>query len=219
MPLLLHKEIENGEIGLWKITEEIDQLLHLAKLSEPDLVNYSEFSALHRKKEWLATRALLIQLIKKQVQIKYFNDGKPYLENGLPNISISHTKGFVSIMLHQTAIPGIDIEHLSRQVGKVASRFLSSEEMDLCRQREEYSNFHLLLHWCAKEAIFKMVPYSNIEFSTDMQILINDSSLVTGSFCGIFNGSVSQDYIPLNYILVDGIVMVWGILGELNHST
>jgi len=64
-----------------------------------------------------------------------------------------------------------------------------------------------------------MVPYSNIEFSTDMQILINDTSLVTGSFCGIFNGSVSQDYIPLNYILVDGIVMVWGILGELNHST
>jgi len=66
MPLILHKDIEDGKIGLWKITEELSELERLSRLSEPDLIAYSGISALHRKKEWLATRALLNELTDEQ---------------------------------------------------------------------------------------------------------------------------------------------------------
>ena len=87
MPLLLQENIENGKIGLWKISEEIEELLCLAKLSYPDNIIFPEISAPHRKREWLATRALLNELISEPHLIRYHSDGRPYLENLPINIS------------------------------------------------------------------------------------------------------------------------------------
>jgi 4'-phosphopantetheinyl transferase len=218
MPLILHKAIENGVIGLWKISEEVDELYQLSRLSDPDQLTYAGISSLHRKKEWLATRALLNNLTGEPVRISYHEDGRPYPEKGEFKISISHTSGFVTILLHQKSIPGIDIELTNRQVGKVASRFLSSEELDACRESSEYSNRQLLLHWCAKEAVFKMVPFSNIEFSTDIRIKLNDVSHDSGSFHGIFNTKDDQVLIPLNYLINNGVVIVWGSVDQIKFS-
>ena len=218
MPLLLHKAIENGVIGLWKISEEVDELYRLSRLSDPDKLTYAGISSLHRKKEWLATRALLNNLTGEPVRISYQEDGRPYPESGEFKISISHTSGFVTILLHQKSIPGIDIELTTRQVGKVASRFLSSEELDACRESSEYSNRQLLLHWCAKEAVFKMVPFNNIEFSTDIRIKLNNVSHDSGSFYGIFYGKAGQVPIPLNYLINNGVVIVWGFVDQIKFS-
>lgn len=214
MPLLLHKNIENGEIGLWKISEEPDELLRLAKLSPQDTITYSGISARHRKKEWLATRALLNELISEPCLIKYHNDGRPYLENRQLHISISHTTGFVAIILHSILIPGIDIEITTRQVGRVASRFLSPDELAVCTGVTGLSNRQLLIHWCAKEAIFKMVPLSNIDFSTDIQILINDVAEDFGSFQGTFNEKSGKIPILLYYMVVNEVLLVWGCINE-----
>lgn len=214
MPLLFHKDIENGEIGLWEISEAPEELEQLAGLSPADSMTYSCISALHRKKEWLATRALLNELTGETMLIKYQNDGKPYFENSKYQISISHTTGFVAIMLHQFNLPGIDIELASRQVSRVASRFLSPEEFDICHEVPEFSNRKLLLHWCAKEAIFKMIPFSDIEFSTDIQIKLNDSIQDSGSLQGLFIGKSEQIPIALEYLEKAGVIMVWGCTGE-----
>jgi 4'-phosphopantetheinyl transferase EntD len=210
MPLTLHKYIENGEIGLWKISEEVDELLLLAKLAAPDIITYSGISALHRKKEWLATRALLNELTGQSYLIQYHSDGRPYLTNNQFNISISHSNGFVAILLHSLFMPGIDIELLNRQVGKVASRFLSAEELVVCNEKTELSNHLMLLHWCAKEAIFKMIPLTNIEFATDILIQINDLTENNGSFSGIFNNKSSQILIPLYFAEESDVLLVWG---------
>jgi len=212
MPLVLHKNIENGQIGLWKISEEVEELMQLSRLNSEDLITFSGISALHRQKEWLATRALINNLNGKPVQIKYFNDGKPYPENCNFNLSISHTREFVAVLIHQNLIPGIDIELESRQVGKVASRFLSPDEFDICNEHEGISNRKLLIHWCAKEAVFKMVPFSNIEFSSDIQIVLNDVSNNSGSFPGIFKNSSVQIPVNLDYLETNGVLMVWGCM-------
>ncbi|MEI6678087.1 MAG: 4'-phosphopantetheinyl transferase superfamily protein [Mariniphaga sp.] len=216
MPLILNKHIEKGEIGLWEISEEVDELLILAKLATPDIITYSGISALHRKKEWLATRALLNELTGESYLIHYHNDGRPYLKNTRFNISISHSNGFVAILLHSLFIPGIDIELLNRQVGKVASRFLSAEELAACNEKAELSNHLKLLHWCGKEAIFKMIALTNIEFSTDILIQINDLDENNGSFSGIFNDKSSQIPIPLYFMEKCGILLVWGWVKALN---
>ena len=212
MPLLFHKHIENGEIGLWKISEEPEELLLLAHLSPFDQITYSGISALHRKKEWLATRALLNEMTSIGGPINYHQDGRPYLERGKYNISISHTKGFVAIYLLERFIPGIDIELVSRQVGSVASRFLSPEEFGMCHAKPELSERRLLVLWCAKEAIFKMVPFNNIEFSTDILISLNENIQNSGLFAGVFKNHSDQISIPLEYIEECGVVMVWGLV-------
>ena len=216
MPLILNKHIENGEIGLWEISEEVDELLILAKLAAPDITTYSGISALHRKKEWLATRALLNELTGESTLIQYHNDGRPYLKTSQFNISISHSNGFVAILLHSLFMPGIDIELLNRQVGKVASRFLSPEELAACNGKAELSNHLKLLHWCAKEAIFKMIALTNVEFSTDILIQINESTENNGSFSGIFNDKSSQITIPLSFMEESGVLLVWGWVKALN---
>ena len=215
MPLILHKDIINGEIGLWEISEELEDLEHLAGLSLTDSITYSGISALHRKKEWLATRALLRELLGKTITINYHNDGRPYLESCRYNISISHSACFVAIMLHENNIPGIDIELSSRQVSKVASRFLSPDEYEVCRDRTGISNHKLLLHWCAKEAIFKMIHFSNVEFSADIQITLNDTTADSGSFQGFYAGKTGQILVPLEYIEEYGVMMVWGMTSEI----
>lgn len=210
MPSILRENIENGEIGLWKITEEVEDLLVLAKLSDPDKLTYSGITALHRKKEWLATRALLNELITEPHLIKYHIDGRPYLENDPTNISISHSTGYIAILLHSTSIPGIDIELITRKVGKVASRFLSPDELAICNDNAEQSNRRMLVHWCAKEAIFKMVPLSNIEFSTDIRVYINESDEDSGMFKGTFNEKSGPIPITLYYKTISEVLIVWG---------
>ena len=214
MPLILHKNIENGEIGLWKVSEEMEELLELASLSNPDTITFSGISALHRKKEWLATRVLLNELLNEPHLIKYHNDGRPYLENCHINISISHSVGYVAVLLHTTSIPGIDIELITRKVGRVASRFLSPDELANCNETSDLSNQYKLMHWCAKEAIFKMIPLSNIDFSTDIRILLSNSVEDTGSFHGTFNSKSGAIPITLYYKLVSEVLIVWGWVDE-----
>ena len=214
MPLILRENIENGEIGLWRVSEEIDELHFLAKLSVSDTITYSGITALHRKKEWLATRALLNELINEQRLIKYHIDGRPYLENCPINISISHSIGYIAILLHTKSIPGIDIELTTRKVGRIASRFLSTDELATCNDNSELSNRRMLVYWCAKEAIFKMVPLSNIEFSTDIRVIINDCTENSGSFRGVFNDKSGPIEITLYYKLVAEVLIVWGWINE-----
>ncbi len=215
MPLILRENIDNGEIGLWKVSEEIETLLSLAKLSDPDIITYSGITAIHRKKEWLATRALLNELIPEQLLIKYHIDGRPYLENSSTNISISHSTGYIAIILQSASIPGIDIELIARKVGKVGSRFLSSDELAVCNEEAELSNHRMLVHWCAKEAIYKMVPFSNIEFATDIRILLNSSVEDSGSFQGFFNYKSGPIPIILYYRMVSEVLVVWGWVDEV----
>jgi len=214
MPLILRENIDNGEIGLWKVTEEIESLLVLANLTAPDTITYSGITAIHRKKEWLATRALLNELIPEPHLIKYHIDGRPCLENCTTNISISHSTGYIAIILHSDAMPGIDIELITRKVGKVGSRFLSPDELAVCNEEAALSNYRMLLHWCAKEAIYKMVPFSDIEFATDNRIVLDNSAEDTFSFQGFFNYKSVPVPIALYNKIIGEVLMVWGLVDE-----
>ena len=218
MPVILVNEIEDGKIGLWKITEEVYDLENSANLSEEDKLTCSGIKAIHRKKEWLATRVLLNELTGNHNSIKYFTDGRPYPANGEFNLSISHTTGFVAVIIHPTLIPGIDLELISRPVGRVARRFLSSEEYDACTEANELSNHKLLLHWCAKEAIFKIVPFSDIEFSTDILISLNKNNQKARLFQGIFKNHSDQISIPLEYLEIEEVLVVWAFADKFNFS-
>lgn len=210
MPIILRENIDNGVIGVWKISECIEDLFLLARLTEPDAMAFNKIKAPHRKKEWLTARILLNELTNEQTRIVYHNDGRPYAENSVFNISISHTGIYVSVFLHFDAIPGIDIELVTRQVGRVATRFLSPDELSNCLDDKELSNFRLLMHWCAKEAIFKMIPLCDIEFATDIKINYYGPPTNTGTFQGSFESETGSVPIPLYYRILGELLIVWG---------
>jgi len=210
MALLFSEKQENGLIGLWKITEEEDELLSLANLSSSDLQSFSNFKAAQRRKEWLATRILYNQLTGEPAVISYHPDGRPYLENSTINISISHTKGYAALLLHDHSIPGIDIELDSRSAEKVASRILSPEELESCIENEGYSNKKLLIHWCSKEVIFKIVPEHGVSYLKQIHISLNNPSGEIHAFSGTYYTESNHVPIDLFYKSFQELIVVWG---------
>ena len=57
------------------------------------------FTAAHRRLEWLAVRVLLYTLSGEEKEIAYHPSGKPYLADDSASLSISHTKGYVAVVL------------------------------------------------------------------------------------------------------------------------
>jgi phosphopantetheinyl transferase len=122
----------------------------------------------HRRCEWLSVRVLLKQLLGEEKEIRYDSSGKPYLADHFYYISISHTKGYIALILDRENEVAIDIEYISDRVNKIRARFMSEkEENNLSLQNPQ---IHLLLHWSAKESLFKILNENNVEFKTQLQI-------------------------------------------------
>ncbi len=167
MPVLF---IEKDPVyAVWKIDENIDQLLSILELSVEDLARFQSLRSVSRQKEWLSTRALLNQSLGYAAQIDYKSNGAPYLsESSQFSLSISHTKGYAAILLQKDRPAGIDIEFKSDRVKKIRSRFMSEEESQNINQAYEVD--HLLLYWCAKEALFKMIGQQDVDFIRHLHI-------------------------------------------------
>lgn len=123
MPLLKTWTEENGRWGIWQVTETLEELY--ACLSD-DVVRQEleRLKAPSRKMEYLAVRVLLKTMLGKEVRIGHEPSGKPFLTGGEYHVSISHTKGYVAVGLHESTQPGIDIEAYGERVRKVESRFV-----------------------------------------------------------------------------------------------
>ena len=134
-------------LGLWKMEEE------------PSLKV--------REKERKAVRELVAAMLQyktsigessrtdEPVEITHEESGKPVLDGW--HISISHTKGYAAVLLSKSHEVGIDIEYVSERVKRIADRFLRPDE-------QAENTIDLLLHWCAKEAIYKLYSELDLKF-------------------------------------------------------
>lgn len=140
----------------WHITESSDQLLaQFDFLREHE----NEIRAVHsekRRRERLAIYVLLREAFGPHAALAYTPAGKPYLCNPLEgnsvaqHLSISHTADF--LVLSVAAFPhGVDIERYDTRALRLASRFLSREELATFQPDERTAT----LLWSAKEAAFK----------------------------------------------------------------
>jgi 4'-phosphopantetheinyl transferase EntD len=199
-----------GQLGLWEITESTEKLLALL-MPEPDEVElFLKFRNELRQKEWLATRLLIRHMRGQASLINYDPSGKPILTNSPGFLSITHAAGFVAIYYHPDCHPGIDIELITRNVERVAQRFLSARERADCTIENNLSNKDLMLRWCAKEAIFKMVPFSDIDFASQIACYAVPLHNNEGGMNAIFTSSNSSIQIPLQYRMIGDLLLVWG---------
>lgn len=150
---------QEASICLVQKTHTSTSLLTLFENKEKYQPEVSAINTENRKRDFLAVRyALKMCLNGREETIAYTKKGKPTLENLRQNISISHCKNWVSVIIHPTLQVGIDIEQPSKKLYKVAKRFLSQEEYI------RYSNYQskeaflfLRIAWSAKEALFKII--------------------------------------------------------------
>lgn len=156
--------------GLWKINETTEELLAMLPHRERYEADIRRFSADARRLEWLAVRALLYVMLGKEKEIGYRPSGKPYLPDGSFSISISHTKGYVAVLLGAPGeVVGIDIECYGERVRRVAHKFMRKDEKtSLFRGTELWS---LLLHWSAKETMFKCMDATGVDFREHLHVL------------------------------------------------
>ncbi|MDR1698550.1 MAG: 4'-phosphopantetheinyl transferase superfamily protein [Prevotellaceae bacterium] len=186
--LLEKRQYDDGTIiGLWRIEESL--------------------SSEKRKREKLAVRLLLGHLLGKSADILYNKDGAPSLADNSFHISISHGKDFAAVILHPTQRVGIDIEQINPRIEKLKHKFLSENELlqiDPDRQTE-----HLLVYWCAKETLFKLMPENEIHFA--QQLHITPFPLQEeGTFLAYETRTEQKRRFSLHYEITPDYVMVWG---------
>ena len=164
--LYLRKNIsKNTILGIWRMDESLDDLYSM--LDRKDwLTTVEPIKSLSRKREMLATRVLLKELLGEEKQISYHNSGKPYLADQSNEISISHTRKYVAVVLDQSHTVGLDIEQLSDKIFRVKDRVIAKGDyID-----PDNEQVHLLLHWSAKEAMFKYLDAEGVDFRTNLHI-------------------------------------------------
>ncbi|MBP1616481.1 MAG: Phosphopantetheinyl transferase [Bacteroidetes bacterium] len=158
-------EVEKKTVGIWKISESIEELLGLVN---PDAALLAEIQNLHsekRKVEKLVTCCLMREFGLDYSQLMYLPSGKPKLIGNKFHVSISHTAGFVSIALSESGV-GIDIQSIDARVVNLKSRFVADDE--LIDPNLEIT--HLMLHWSAKEAMFKWIDREAVIFTKHLHV-------------------------------------------------
>jgi 4'-phosphopantetheinyl transferase EntD len=206
MPLLINLYENNFRLALWKLTEPLDFFEEKAHLSQNDILLYTKITNEYRKKEWLAVRILLNEVLGFWPTITYMETGKPILNNHSRHLSISHSKEMVGILVCTSPFAGIDIEKTTRNIDHILPRFLSKEEMKNVETSTDSNS--KIIHWCAKEAIFKSINEPNIEFSSRIKIeKINTDGTIEANY----KSKRKHHEMLLNYMIADEHAIVWTI--------
>jgi len=207
MGIILKKKLEDGSmLGMWEITEDINMLLNQVKLSETELERFDGFLSHVRKLEFLSVRALLAKMINPDAKIIYNGNRKPFIEDGSHNISISHSKKLTSILLNKTKRVGIDLEFMSHRISKIAHKFINNNES--INKNDLTGKYHLYIHWCAKEALYKICDKKDINFKLNLFIKpfqLNNEGVIKGKV----NSERINEEFDLNYFKYDNYIIVY----------
>lgn len=208
MGLVLNRELENGAtLSLWEIVETEEQLLLLSSVPKNELEELQLIKNSARRKEKLAVRALLDAIFEEKLYLGHHDNGRPFVQNSLIEISISHTSKFVCILTHPHESVGIDIEMLNRNFTAVEKRALSHEEIENLSDRDR--ELHLAIYWSAKEAVFKRMSRTSVDFAK--QIFIKKfNPKESGELTAIFRDKDGDEQeFDLEYEIFQDHIIAW----------
>lgn len=162
MPLL-KKTLNNqsATLALWHLTEQPEDFFALyPSLERYRQTAFNDYHTYARRLEFLAERALLIEITGDEaLEIGHEPSGRPVV--GGKFISISHTRGYVALMLSASHEVGVDIEYRSERVRKIAPKFIRDDEAE---EMEKLSTEEMLIIWCAKETAYKYFSADDLQY-------------------------------------------------------
>ena len=208
MGLYLKKELDNeATVAVWQITETEEELIRLSATPTDEMEEISFIKSESLRKQRLAVRALLGDLFEDKVYLSHHDNGKPYLENMVTNISITHTEKYVAVILHDEEDVGIDLESMDRDFSAVEKKALSEDEID--DLEDDRRNEQLAIYWCAKEAVYKKISQYGVDFAEQIEI---DSFRPRGEGAleaTFIHKDGYEEEFDLRYMTFDRHVLVW----------
>jgi 4'-phosphopantetheinyl transferase len=193
-------------IGVWKIEEDLPSLLSMVEMSPEDRKRYVVFRSTSRKLEFLSVRALLAELLGKDARIVYNKNNKPFIKDGSHFISITHSNKLTAILISRDERVGIDLEYMRTNINAFSSRFLNKKEKITRRWADR--TYHLYIHWCAKESIYKICDKEGINIVQDITIEPFDVH-ENGEIKGWVKNERINDQFTLYYAKYDNYTIVW----------
>lgn len=211
MPLLKQWKEGEGQFAIWKLTEEFGELRSFLSGESYYDEELSLLKSSSRRIEYLGVRVLLKSLCGKEFRILHYVSGKPYLATGEYQLTISHTKGYIAVGIHPNLNIGIDIERYGEKVKRVVSRFIRDDEIpDRRLYSERMLNYQYLLHWSAKETLFKLLDTEGVDFLQHLYIYP-----FVLSHEGVFGAKEFRTdlkkYFRMSYFLHDDFVCTWAL--------
>ncbi len=193
-------------IGVWKIEEDLETLLTMVDMSPEDRKRYEVFRSNSRKTEFLSVRALLAEMLGRDARIVYNKNNKPFIKDGSHFISITHSNKLTAILISKDERVGIDLEYMRVNINAFASKFLNKREKITRRWADR--TYHLYIHWCAKEAMYKICDKEGINIVNDITIEpfeVRES----GEIKGTVKNQRIDDRFSLYYSRYDNYTIVW----------
>ena len=211
MPLHTHKDLsDHTRLVIWEIDETPEWFLSALSLEEDELEKYNGFRTDQRRVHWLAYRYILKNIVGKgrQIRVKYDPHSKPFLDLSKDHISVSHSGKFATVIISKEYQVGIDIEQVHPRLHKVAEKFMSPEEGG--HAVGDLSTEHLCLHWCAKEALYKLYGERDPDFREHIRVLQPPSGH-EGVFKGMIMSGGEEHHYQMQAEKVEDYFLVFAI--------
>ncbi|MBX9889869.1 MAG: 4'-phosphopantetheinyl transferase superfamily protein [Amoebophilaceae bacterium] len=167
----------------WHIQEPLKDLLpQLPSLFLPDFYA-SSLRSTKRARQSVAVRLALACLLEKLklpiVPLTKDIDGSPKLEHSGCYISFSHTTYLAIVALSKVMPIAIDLESVQCRLSSLQHKFLTPSERNHIANCLE----KLTIAWCAKEALYKLLPRNPVTTFKSMTIapfqLANEGVCIT----------------------------------------
>lgn len=210
MALLFINEIDKGvRLGVWEMEENLNYEKFASLPFYDRLMSLSE----NRRKETGSVYSLLFDMTgNRNLVIGHEPSGKPYVEGY--KIGISHTKGFVSVILSTSCDVAVDIEYINTRVLRIADRFLREDEkpnaLQFAKEKDEKGHQDIvpnviptLLFWCAKETIYKLYSDERLTFQ-NIKIMDTEQG---GALCG--NNLITGESVRIDYTFNNDYVLTY----------
>lgn len=182
--LIIEAPWPEGEAAAWATAEE--------------RAAAAAFGSERRRREYLTWRALVRRELGRDVHIAYDAVGAPVLENRPEHLSVSHCDGRVAVCLSLRRC-AVDIEPVTRNFGRVLSRYMTPEEQAL-------ADDPLLpaAVWCAKETLYKYAGRRELDLLRDLRI--TEADLAAGCLAGRIAGGAP---VAMRLLCRDGYLAIF----------
>ncbi|MFW5757837.1 MAG: 4'-phosphopantetheinyl transferase family protein [Bacteroidota bacterium] len=210
MSLFLKKFEHDASIGIWEINESVDELYSKIQLSNDEEEIFSNLKTPTRKQHWLSYRLILPYLVNDHElsAITYDEYGKPYLNNGVRHISVSHSGKYSALIASPVYSVGIDIERIEQKIQRISHKFLNDREINESHGNHSLESLYII--WAAKETLFKLHGKRDILFKDHIYI-----APFASQERGLVYGTIAHDNekqtIPIQYQMVDDYILAYAI--------
>jgi 4'-phosphopantetheinyl transferase EntD len=109
-------------------------------------------------------------------------------------------------MLSREMKVGIDLEYMSHRISNISHKFINDN--DFITDDMEQKKYHLYIHWCAKEALYKICDKQDINFKENLTIEPFEP-LERGVLRGRVHNRKRNDLFNMNYFSLGNYVVVW----------